>query len=529
MMILKIFRLISWATLGGTTVAAWAQSGGALDVPKLDGTIQIEQRIQTAISLGEVAFDAPSLVQWVLMRNPEVLIAREQRRMAEQQVRFDRGAFTPELFSTVTSDANQVLNPADAEPPVTIDRNRRLSVGVRSLIFSGAEISVEYDTRYQFQNVSSATNPAGIDDVTGRLSFTVRQPLLRGLGAAQVKGRIAQSERQLEISRQQIVEQTLSKSFDALSLFWRLYRAEKISALNEASLNYSRRTLANLELLVEAGRMPETALAEVRSSVLLREAEAFTAQQAFEQVKSNVKSLLNISAAEYGSLRLRALGTPDTSAWQRPSDFNAYLEQVLQTWPNHEIGLARLAIDEQQMMMARDELRPRLDLLLSRHKNSRNFDKSYGGAWRDISSSPYDGWSAGVEFSMPLGVNSSARARYDMAQIRVDQTRMQLESGRVELANQLWLRLEQVEQTFEELERHRKNIDVLRQLLSVERARFESGVSRYSDLIDREDRLNLATIRMVDAEIRYEMAKASLQLSDGSLLDRMGVSVDVAL
>lgn len=530
MMIPKRSQLALLIVGGLLGSSSWAQpsvaaSGSVMSEPQV-----VEQQIRNALSAGEVALDRRSLVQWVLLRNPEVLLTREQRRVAEQQIRMDRGAFTPEFFSVLSSDGNQVPNHPEAAIPETVDRNRRFTVGVRSLVLTGAEISVEYETRYQFQNVPSATTGLdGIDDVTGRLGFKVRQPLLRGAGAAQIKGRIEQSERQLEISRQEILQQTLSKSFDALSLYWRLYRAEQIRDLNEASLDYSRRTFDNLQHLVNAGRLPQTALAEVRSTILLREAEAFVAQQAFDQVETALKNLLNLSASAYGHLGFRTLGTPDATVWQRPQHFNSYLEQVLQTWPNHEIALARLAIEQQQVDMARDEMRPRLDLVASYHHNSRNFDKSYRGAWRDVSSSRYDGWSAGIEFSMPLGGHSSARARYDMAQIRLDQSRMQAESVRVDLANQLWLRLEQVEQTFEELQRHRQNIEVLRELLLVEQARFESGVSRYSDLIDREDRLNSATVRMVDAEIRYEMAKASLQLSDGSLLAHMGVSVDVDL
>jgi outer membrane protein len=527
-MIVHNCKRVVWVVLSGLLGAAASAESISNPDPLMPVSPRVvEQQMQAALRSGEVALDRRSFVQLVLLRNPDLMLTREQQRIAQQQLRSDRGAYTPEFFAVWSTDGSSVQNPANAPISNTIDRNRRFNLGLRTLLRSGAEITVEYDTRHQFLNVSSGNNPLGVDDVTGRLGFKVRQPLMRGMGAAQFEGRIAQSERQLAISRQEILQQTLSKSFDALSLYWRLYRAEQVWALNQASLTFSRRTFEDMQHLVEAGRLPQTALAEVRSAVLLREAEAFAARQGFDQVESAMKGLLNLSAAEYGQVAFRTTSSPDPVLWQRPEDFDRYLEQVLKTWPNLEIALARLALEEHQLAMVQDELRPRLDWVVGYHRNSRRFDNSYRGALGDVLSSRNNGWHTGLEFSMPLGQDAPARARHEIAQIRLQQSRIQVEAVKVDLANQLWVRLQQVEQAFEELLRYRQNIEVLRELLLIEKTRFDTGASRFSDLIEREDKLNSAIVRAVDAEVRYEMAKAALRLSDGTLLERMGVTVDV--
>jgi outer membrane protein TolC len=65
--------------------------------------------------------------------------------------------------------------------------------------------------------------------------------------------------------------------------------------------------------------------------------------------------------------------------------------------------------------------------------------------------------------------------------------------------------------------------------LRVERQRFEQGMTRLMDLVEREENFNTAIIRWVDAQIQYETAKVSLQLADGSLLDTFNIQFDLEI
>lgn len=497
----------------------------------------IESRIQPAALPDQfnhslVTLDKQSFAQLVLLRNPDVLITQAQRDIANQQLLHDQGAYEAEFFATLRASDRQTRNSNpifdDKEPiPRIIERSSGFDIGVRKLVRSGAEITAEYEGSRNSNNMMTSNDPLGFQDSKGALNFSVRQPLMRGFGAAQVEGRIAQAEKQIEVSQQEIRQQLLSKTFDAISLYWRLYREEQIIDLNLNSLRNAKEILADTERMVNAGRLPRTALSEAQSMVLLREAESLSIEQGYTQVTNAIKSLLNVPSTEQ-TLFFETQSEPDSSAWQLPVSFDEYFQRVLITWPSYEIAQQRIAIEQEGLMMARDELKPRLDLVMGYGQTGRRYQtKSFGGPFNDSFKDDFPNWNVGLEFSMPLGGNQSARARQEIALTRIAQNHLQADAVKVELSNQLNTRLQQVSQAHEEMAKHSENVQIQRELLSVERDRFDRGMSRLMDVIDREDNYNMSVIRLVDAQIRYEMAKAALQLSDGSLLDELNINFDV--
>ncbi|WP_027389211.1 TolC family protein [Chrysiogenes arsenatis] len=502
-------------------IPAWAESQPS------HGDMNRHEQVLTQIQQGAVALNKESFVHLVLLRNPEVLVSAEQKKIAEAQLQHDRAAYEMEFFSILRADERKTENNPLAPNDTTIDRNGRFQFGVRTLVVSGAEVSVEYEGHKRYNNTSSVNDPTGINDNVGSLNFRIRQPILRGFGAAQIENRIAQSEKQIEIRKQETQQQILSKSYDALSLYWRLYRAEQMKALNADSLKNANNILTDIERRVQAGRLPQTAMTEARSTLLLRQAESFVVERGYEQVKSAIKGVLNLSANEYQHVVFQTTSEPDTTAWQQPESFQTYFEQVLSVWPNYGIAIERIALEEHSLAIARDELRPKLDFVAGYGQSSLRYDERYGRTFEEAFSERYPNWYAGVEFSIPLGGNQSARSKESIALSRITQNQYQAEAVKVDLSNQLQLRLAQVDQAYQELDRHRQNTTVLKELLEIERERFDRGVARYIDMIEREDNLNVGIIRMVDAEIQYELAKISLQLSDGSLLQELGIQFDV--
>ena len=479
----------------------------------------------------QLALDVRSFVHLALMRNPELIINDLNKEVARQQQRHAQGAYEAELFASLSYEDRETKNSPFGEEVIDtgtlIDRQGRLQTGVRKLVRSGAEVTLSYDARKRENNISSAMDgPDGLDDNIGSLNLSVRQPLFRGWGAAQVEGRIRQAEHQVQIAQEQLRQLMLGKTYDTIDLYWQLYREERLHQLSQESLERATELLADIERRVQAGRLPETALQEARSVYLLREAQIFSAQRTRDQVLADVMSFLDMSALD-GNPEILTTSEPDTHRWQAPVSFDAYLQQVMHTWPQLQIARQRIAVEEQNRRIARDELKPRLDLLLGYGVSSRRFDSDYGRTFEDAFSTDYPYWSLGLEFSMPLGGNQSARARREIAELRVHQAQLQQSRQKLELTNQLKLRMQQIDAAHEEVMRLKDNVGYLQHLLAVEQERFNRGLSPVMDLIEREDNLNAGLVRKVNAQIRHEMARAALQLSDGSLLNNLGVTAQV--
>lgn len=484
------------------------------------------QALQTRLDTdagGELPLNQRALVQWNLLRNPDVLVGREATEIAAQQLRADRGVWQPQVFVELERTSSQRRNSSErSDLPVLEDRETRGEVGVRMQVATGAELSLSYDVRDRFSTASSADDPEGIDDAVGRLRFEVRQPLLQGIGARAIRSGIAQTERQLDIAREELRQQALSSSFEILNLYWQLHRVERVAAISAESRAHARSVLDDTRRLVAAGRLPETAEEEAEALVLLRDAEAMSIEQERREVMAGLRTRLNLAVDGGDDWSFRAVERPRLSAPDLPTAFEPYFSDVLAQWPNHHIALQRLKMAEEALRIAHNERLPTLDLVMHYGQQSRDFDSSLTETFREARRDDFPEWGVAVEFSMPLGPNQTARARQDMARSQIVQSSIDAESVRVQLGNQLRQRIDQVRSAHAEALQHQQHVAVMQRLLESEQRAFERGSATVQSLIDREDRLNQSLLRLIDAEVRFELAKLALSLSDGSLLAMSG-------
>ena len=487
-----------------------------------------------AFASDRLMLDPQTFAHLVLLRNPNVLLAQGQRDIAVQQLRNDEGAYETEFFASfnVRESNTRNTNPTfdDGEPtPVIRDASNGFEVGVRRLFRSGAEITVDYEARRTRNNMMTSNDPEGFKDSTGALNFTIRQPLSRGFRAAQVEGRIAQSEQQMAMTQQQIRQQMLNKTAEAQTLYWQLYREEQLLQLNRQSLDNAAEVVADTKRMVGLGLLPRTALAEAQSVLLVRESQRFAAEQAYTRVIHDIKTLLNIQASEQ-ALEFATDSAPQALPWQLELEFNEYLRTVLRNWPNYEVVSRQILVEQEGLRMANDELKPQVDLVLGYGQTGRRYETTHlKQPFLDSLTNNHPNWRVALELSMPIGGNQSARARQQIALTRIQQSHIDLQALEVGIANELSVRLKQVEQTFSELDLQFQNVEIQRELLRVERQRFEQGMTRLMDLVEREENFNTAIIRWVDAQIQYETAKVSLQLADGSLLDTFNIQFDLEI
>lgn len=482
----------------------------------------LESYLQSGVK-GEVRLDQESLVQWVLLRNPSVLISREQLDVANWQLESEEAAYQAELYLTIGRSSDRRLSGVDSDPPVIQDRETLLDTGIRKILPTGAEVTLGYETRGRVNTAPSVTDPEGIDDAIGNLKLELRQPLLRGFNAAQIKGRIAQSGHEIEIAKQRIRQQLLTSSFDALNLYWQLYSSDQAVTNTGKALENTRKLIMDTERLVKAGRLPETALLEARTVLLSREVEHESAKLQQMRVHSALRVLLNLEYGEGEGIIFSTDSSPDGKRWTRPGDMDSYLNDVIAIWPNYVMAQERISVGQQKLEMMRDESKPQLDLLLSYGQSSRNFDANHSRVFQDSWREDYPSWNVALELTMPLGRNRSGQAQTAIARSELFQATMEADSARIQLSQEIRLRMDQLDAAWQELELYREQTKTLEELFSVEQKRFDSGTASVQDWLNRQTELTMGRLRLTDAEVRYELAKAALQLSDGSLLERMGV------
>jgi len=95
----------------------------------------------------------------------------------------------------------------------------------------------------------------------------------------------------------------------------------------------------------------------------------------------------------------------------------------------------------------------------------------------------------------------------------------------VSLANAVDTSVQGVLNSREQVRHYEGIVEMTRQLLTAEVARFEAGKSNSRILLEREENLNRAKEAYVESLVRYRKALYQLDMAEGTLLVNQGIEV----
>jgi outer membrane protein TolC len=497
------------------------------------GNPALHRTIESSLQSGVWRVNQHSLVQELIQRNAQILYAELQTRIAEQQLRHERGIFEAELFTTLRHDDSFLQASVEQRSslnalnkPDYIERRTTAEIGVNAVIPTGTEIRISYREQRRSNNHIPGANAEPDElgsEMTSSINLTVTQPLLRGLGAKQAKSKIEQARLEQNVVLYQYQQQLMRSSFDILSAYWQLYRVQQIRKVRREALENAQKMYIDIAQRVQAGRIPETTLLESESNIYTRKAELESIEGTYQDSLNKIKTLLNLSAREFQNLEMVLTDLPDELPYALTIPFEEYYPLVLAHWPAYQIAANRLEVQNQALVAARDEKRPKLDLQIG--YSTIGLDETHKEARGSAASNDYANWFTSLNMALPIQGNQRAKSREMIVQSRIQQSAMDMDAVKSGLINDLQARLSQLDKAYDEVVVYREAVHVLKQIYINERALFDAGIRRLSDVYDREDRLNQGQQRHIDAQVRYELAKLSLRLGEGSLLAEYGVNL----
>ena len=126
---------------------------------------------------------------------------------------------------------------------------------------------------------------------------------------------------------------------------------------------------------------------------------------------------------------------------------------------------------------------------------------------------------------MPIG-NTAPRSRGEAQQLKRDAARLLMESEARTLGNEWSTRTAQRDTSQRELALLRQEVVSRDALWQAERSNHALGRVRLRTLLEAEDRLNDARSRLIEADVRAQLAELSLQALTGDLFTRFGVRLN---
>jgi len=473
-----------------------------------------EQSAGTAA--GPLELSIEEVVVRVLQNNRELKVQKLTPVIAGTIEQIERGAFDPELFADFAyseENASEVSRSTGGQFDVESDATTA-TLGLRQTFATGTTLEASLE---QSRDISNRAP----EQQVSRAGLTVTQALLKGFGPAVNLVAVKQAELGTTASRYELRGFAEALLAEAETAYWNLVLAREQIAIYQSSLAIARQQRDETELRIEVGLLPEVEAAAARAEVARREQALIDARSLLEERRLRLLRLLNSAAGSDFDQQLVATSEPRMEPLPL-QDLGERLQLAEMLRPDLNEARTRLEQYALETVVTRNGLLPRLDFFITLGKSG--YADSFSDSFQNLDGNGYD-LTAGLRFSQPLG-NRAAKAR----QLAAGTTRRQ---GLEAIANLQQLVALDVRLAVNELERDRQQIAatrVTRELqeatLDAEQERFKVGSSTTLLVSQAQRDLLASQIAEIEAIINYRIALVSLYLSEGSLLERRGASLD---
>ncbi len=487
---------------------------------------------QTAAFELPATLDQRAFLQILALRSVDVRYSRLNAEVAGHLSAAEAALYEPVVFGGVRQEGRErqrtfeerLQNLQTAGTSVLDEQLNVRELGVRGKVPTGGELTASYKVTDRQNNIIGLSQ-LGANEYSGALVLSFKQPLLRGAGrvVTETDRQIAEIEHQLALV--QVQQQLFKVSADGLATYWQAYAAQETVKRRQDALDNTRRLVRDTQARVEAGRLPVSAVAELESVVLNRESELLRSRQAQLEALSKLMTALNLPLAQAQALALNPRWNP-TRSTQRDTEWadGAGITPALAAWSPLQLAQLRHRQAEIRLNFAANQMQPSVDLVMSYSGTGLAARRSL--AIDSTLTSKYPDWFVGINVELPAYGNQKSQSQYLAQAQRRDQAELEIESIKLSFANDLKTRWQDLKNAGNVLELSATDFALREKVETIEQERYRLGVGSLNVLIQKEAELIEARLRVLENQVRFEVALATYLYLRGELLSYAGISVN---
>lgn len=463
-------------------------------------------------------------VKSAVERNLQAQFARLAPAVSESQVIAAEAAFDWSMFGTLNYEAVdeprpiQVIGTSVVGSNANIDNNLRNTLGLKRLLTTGGQITLQQDLDYLDNNSPGVRNfPNPADSVGLVLRFD--QPLLRNFGSDVSLAQVRVTRNQ-ELDAVADLKKTLIKTVtDTEQAYWQLVQAHRdvliLKRLLDLGIKTRDETISRRILDASPAQIAD-AVARVEKRI----GDLRQAQNIFRSASDRLKTLINDPDMPVGS---QVLVLPVDQAVDAPITFSVIdsFTQAVQNRP--EVQQAILSIDNTSIrrQVADNARLPQLDLRLQLRLDGQ--DDDFGEAYNDVGNADYVSYLFGLNFEQPIG-NRKAESQFRQRVLERTQAAIAYQNTVQQIIGEVQRALRAVVTNYTLIEQRR--VARLAEANSLRAFRVEKENTRgftvalLSEEFRRQESLAQAERDEIGALVDYSTAIAALHAATGTALER---------
>ena len=463
-----------------------------------------------------------NLVLSALQFAPQVLAVKVDpqircQTVIEEQAQFDWTSFIDTTWDDTSDPVGNDLTTGGS--PRFRDNRFDSTAGLRRRTFSGGEWEISQQFGLQDNNSTFFTPD---DQSTTRFAINFTQPLMRESGRVVNTSRIVLARLETDTAKNDTVEAIQNHLLEVSRSYWELHRARAVRLQKARLLARAAQILDILEGRAAVDSVRRQIL-RAQAAVASRRSETIRAIMAVRNAESQLRRLVNAPDL-IQDLGRELIPADQPNSTHEPLSMGGSVTIALQNRPDIARSLRDIRAASVRQGVAKQNLLPRLDLLLGAYVAGLDGDYDVADSWRQQFTEGEPGYSIGLNFELPIG-NRAAQARARRSQLQVyraiQEFRSTVENGITEV--ELAVRENETSRR-ELLSRYQSMVSADTEATYLyDRWRMLPGDDRSTstlleDLLDSQDRVSDEEFDFVTAQVNYMLASVNLKRVTGTLL-----------
>jgi outer membrane protein len=498
----------------------------------------LDQRIQD----GKLVLDVKSFLALVLKNSTDIRLTQLDVYTSADQILSAKAPFDPTLqlsfnaTRSIQTEASQISGAANLS-----DLSQSSSVGYSQVVGEGPTVSASFNAvRVSSNSAFSFFNPS----ISSGLSINVTQPLLQNRGNIQLRAPMMIARTQLKIVSEQSQATIANTISNAAAQYWEAIRARDNIRVAELSLDLAQKSYERDKKALDLGAISKLDILPSQSQVAQRKLDLIQAQYGYREALDGLRRLMGADLKP-NTVNIEIVLEDNPSAL--PPGFEALaldraLAKALHDRPELSAANRRISIDELNAKVARNSLKPRLDLNVSAGGSGlggnqlpvvlplgQGTSTFVAGGLGDSLGQLFSFNSPFYGFGLTLGVpirSSAAKASLSdslVNRVRDRYTARQMEQQiilDVKSANSdLELAQASVQAAISSRELATQNVDA-------EQQKYQLGTVTAFELLTAQSQLATTESSLVNAYVNFQKAVVAYRRAIWTILDDFGVVVD---
>lgn len=471
---------------------------------------QLAAEAQDALE-GTAGLGLLEVVELTLAHDPSIALVENRLTAARGALLSAAGAFDPLVTASAEGSADETpLADGTSSESETLLSSVDLSRLLRSGLFLEPGMTLE-----------RTGSGAGAVNV-GTVSFTLRQPLLRGRGREVVAAGELAAERELEASRLDLEHRIAERLLAVVSQYWRLKAAMLDLEVLRTTEERTRELLETTRRLIAADVTPAAELVQLEAELASREVNRIAGEQTLFEARQALGREIGLEPRNIAGLPLPDTDFPKVEPDEVPrpeARSDGLIDLALARRADLRAARERQAAVERLLAAAENDLKPQLDLVFTPSYSGL----SIGGGTEDFFSPlsrnvPGLSTTLGFRLSWPTW---NRRAEGDRIQslAAVEQSALVVELAVKTIGADVPAALDAVRRSAQQLERLGEAVGYFEKAVDNEIKKLRAGSSTLIDVITQRNRLTAAQQQQVSARLALALALLDLRFQTGTLVE----------